>query len=153
MHRSILRGLAAIALAVALVAALVPASGPAAAGQKHDPLEGLTLHPEWGSVTGHGGVLRRGCRMYSYSYDIDPPEGIWAIEIFVSGPGLKALAAGAFMGDYDPKNGTGQFKLCRVTTRYGRFTIEAKVSADDGTGKIIEGRLPADHFRLRRPHR
>ena len=103
MHRSILRGLAAIALAVALVVALVPASGPATAGKKHDPLAGLTLHPEWGSVTGQGGVLKRGCRMYSYTYDIDPPEGIWALEMFISGPGLKALAAGAFMGDYDPR--------------------------------------------------
>ena len=153
MHRSILRVLASLALALAMVVTPGPVSGPAAAGEEHDPLAGLTLHPDWGSVTGKGGVLKRGCRMYTYTYSIDPPEGIWAIEIFISGPGLKRLAAGVFMQGYDPKNNTGDFKLCRVTTRYGRFTIEAKVSVDDGTGKITEGRLPADHFRLRRPHR
>ena len=40
-----------------------------------------------------------------------------------------------------------------MTTRYGRFTIEAKVSTDDGYGEITEGRLPTDSYRLRRPHK
>ena len=109
------------------------------------------MHPEWGSVTGKGGVLKRGCHKYTYSYSIQPPEGIWALEIFISGPGFKHLAAGAFLDGYDPKTGSGRYTLCRVTTRYGKFKIEAKVSSDNGSGHITEGRLPADTFRLRAP--
>ena len=90
---------------------------------------------------------------YTYSYSITPPEGIWALEIFISGPGLKHLAAGAFLDGYDPRTGTGRYKLCRATTTYGRFKIEAKLSTDDGSGHITEGQLPADTFRLRRPRR
>jgi hypothetical protein len=142
-------------LGAAAVAAVLPfalAPGPVtAAGDEPDALAGLAVHPEWGKVTGKSGVLRRGCRMYTYTYSIDPPEGIWAIEVFISGPGFKHLAAGAFLDGYDPKTGTGHYKLCKVTTRYGRFTIEAKVSSDDGSGHITEGRLPADHYRLHRP--
>ena len=111
------------------------------------------MHPEWGSITGKGGVLKRGCHKYTYSYSIQPPEGIWAIEVFISGPGFKHLAAGAFIDGYDPMTGTGHYKLCRVTTRYGKFKIEAKVSADDGPGHITEGVLPPDTFRLHRPRR
>ena len=92
------------------------------------------MHPEWGTVTGKSGVLKRGCHKYTYAYSIQPPEGIWAIEIFISGPGFKRLAAGAFIDGYDPKTGTGHYKLCRVTTKYGKFKIEAKVSSDNGSG-------------------
>ena len=49
-----------------------------------------------------------------------------------------------------PRPAPGRYKLCRVTTRYGKFKIEAKVSADNGSGHITEGRLPADTYRLRR---
>jgi hypothetical protein len=148
MLRSVL---GAAAMAVVLVA---PAPGPVeAAPARPDPLAGLALHPEWGEVTGKGGVLKRGCRKYTYRYTIDPPEGIWALEVFITGPGFKHLAAGAYLGPYDPLTGTGHYKLCKVTTRYGRFIIEAKVSVDNGSGDIIEGRLPADHYRLHRPRR
>jgi hypothetical protein len=138
--------------------ALVPgpaesAPAPAYSGSSADPLDGLPVHPEWGSITGQGGVLKRGCHQYAFSYVIAPPEGIWAIEVFVSGPGFKHLAASAFLDGYDPESGSGRYKLCRVTTRYGRFTIEAKVSVDDGSGHLTEGRLPGDSYRLRRPHR
>jgi hypothetical protein len=143
--------LGAAAVATVLVA-LVP--GPVeAAPAAPDPLAGLAVHPEWGKVTGKGGVLKRGCRKYTFTYSIDPPEGIWALEVFITGPGFKHLAAGAFLDGYDPETGTGHYKLCKATTRYGRFTIEAKVSADDGSGDITEGRLPADHYRLHRPRR
>ena len=63
------------------------AAAPSSAKTQSDPLAGLTLHPEWGTVTGKSGVLKRGCHKYTYSYSINPPEGIWAIEIFISGRG------------------------------------------------------------------
>ena len=157
MLRSMLGAAAAATAAMAL--SLVLAPGPvdavpaASVAQPPDPLAGLTLHPEWGSITGKGGVLKHGCRKYTYSYSVPPPEGIWALEVFISGPGFKHLAAGAFIDGFDAKTGTGHYKLCRVTTRYGRFTIEAKVSSDDGPGHITEGLLPPDTFQLRRPRR
>jgi hypothetical protein len=140
------------ALGVAAALTLAPAPGPAHAASP-DPFAGLTVHSDWGSITGHDGVLRRGCHTYTYSYSITPPDGIWAIEVFISGPGLKHLAAGAYLDGYDPKTGGGTYKLCRVTTRYGTFTIQAKVSVDDGSGHMTEGLLPPDTFKLRRPHR
>jgi hypothetical protein len=145
--------LGAAAAATALSLVLAPGPVEAAPALSPDPLAGLTVHPEWGTVTGKSGVLRRGCHKYSYSYSIQPPEGIWALEIFISGPGFKRLAAGVFLDGYDPKTGTGHYKLCRVTTRYGKFRIEAKVSSDNGSGRVTEGRLTADTFRLRAPGR
>ena len=139
------------AAAVALVVSSGVAAPPVVAAERHDPLDGLAMHPEWGSVKGKGGVLRRGCKKYTYSYSINPPKGIWAIEVFLTGPGGVHLAAGGYMEGYDPQNGTGTYTLCRNSTTYGRFRIDAKLSVDDGFGKITEGRLPADHFRLRRP--
>jgi hypothetical protein len=154
------------AAAAALLLPLLPGPAPAhatalperapstgAAGLRPHPLEGLELHPEWGTITGEAGVLRRGCRTYSYSYAITPPEGIWAIEVYISGPRLKHLAAGAFLDGYDPMSGSGHYTLCKATTRYGTFRIEAKVSIDDGAGHIVEGRLPVDTYRLHRPRR
>jgi hypothetical protein len=145
--RSIVGG-AAAATALSLTAG----AGPAAA-TRHDPLEGVPYHPEWGSVTGHGGVLKRGCHTYTFSYTVTPPDGIWAIEVFISGPGSKHVAAGAFLDGYDPASGSGTYKLCQPTARYGRFSIEAKISVDDGSGDIQEGRTATDTYRLHRRHR
>jgi hypothetical protein len=152
--RSVL-GAATLALAAlspaapAAPGAAVPA--PAYERGKPSPVAGLTLHPEWGTVTAKSGVLRRGCHTYTYRYAITPPEGVWAIEVFISGPGLKHVAAGAFLDGYDPRSGTGHYKLCKATVHYGRFKIETKLSIDDGAGHITEGRLPRDTFRLHKP--
>jgi hypothetical protein len=144
--KSLLAAVAALALSLGLGA------GPAQA-HRPDPLAGLAYHPEWGSVTGHPGVLKRGCHTYAFSYTVSPPgDGIWALEVFISGPGFKHVAAGGFLDGYDPMQGTGSYKLCKPTVRYGRFRIEAKVSSDDGSGTIIEGRTATDHYRLHAPH-
>lgn len=142
MLRSLL-GAAAVAAAVTLV----PPPGAASAAPARDQFETLAVHPEWGSITGHDGKLRKGCRTYTYSYAITPPEGIWALEVVISGPGLQSLGGGAFLDGYDPKVGTGSYTLCRNTTRRGWFTIRAKLSVDQD-GKIIEGQLPPDRFKL-----
>jgi hypothetical protein len=156
LRSMLVAGVAATALSLVLApgpveAAPAPSLAPSSATHSPDPLAGLTLHPEWGSVTGNSGVLKRGCHKYTYSYSIEPPEGIWALEIFITGPGFKHLAGGAFLDGYDPKTGSGRYTLCRVTTRYGTFTIDAKLSSDNGSGHITEGRLPSDTYRLRAP--
>jgi hypothetical protein len=145
---------AAVAVATAVAVSVAPTGGPVrAAAADPDPLQGLAVHPEWGSITGHGGVLKRGCHVYSYAYSITPPDGVWELDVFITGPGMKHVAAGLYLDGYDPKSGTGTYKLCKRSTRYGEYTIDAKVSTDDGYGKITEGRLPTDTYRLRRPHR
>jgi hypothetical protein len=111
------------------------------------------VHPEWGSITGQAGVLRRGCRNYTFTYSITPPEGVWALEVFITGPRMDHVAGGAYLNGYDPETGTGHYKLCRMSSHYGKYTIDAKLSTDDGYGAITEGRLPTDTYRLRRPHR
>lgn len=139
------------AVAVGTTLALAAPAGPVTALERYDPTAGLAVHPEWGTITGHGGVLRRGCKTYSYDYDIQPPEeGTWALEVFISDPNGEYVGGGAFEEDFDPERNTGHYKVCRNTTRYGRFTIKAKltVNSDDRGGQ-----LPPDHFRLRRPHR
>jgi hypothetical protein len=145
---------AAVAVATAVAVSVAPTGGPVrAVPAEPDPLNGLTVHPEWGSITGQGGVLKRGCHVYSYTYSITPPEGIWELDVFITGPGMKHVAAGLYLDGYDPTSGTGTYKLCKRSTRYGQYTIDAKVSTDDGYGKTTEGRLPTDTYRLRRPHR
>lgn len=140
--------------ALAAVAALVwGAVGPVQAAPRADPVAGLAVHPEWGTIGSKNAVLRRGCHTYTYTYAVTPPEGIWALEVFISGPRLKHVAAGAFLDGYDPKTGTGRYTLCRAVTRYGTFRIQAKLSTDDGSGHITEGLLPTATFRLRAPHR
>jgi hypothetical protein len=152
----VLRSLLGAAATVALAVVPVPvnaAPAPAYVKAEPNPVAGLTLHPEWGAVSAENGVLKRGCHTYRYSYAITPPEGIWAIEVFISGPGIKHVAAGAFLDGYDPEAGTGHYKLCKATVHYGRFTIQTKLSIDDGAGHLTEGRLPDDSFRLHRPGR
>ena len=75
MFRS-LAGAAAVATALSLAPVTAPVQ---AAPRSSDPLDGLAVHPEWGSITGQGGVLRRGCKMYTFTYSIPPPEGVWAL--------------------------------------------------------------------------
>jgi hypothetical protein len=117
------------------------------------------VHPEWGQVTGHNAVLKRGCHTYTYSYAITPPEGDWALETFIRGPGPAhgprrvGLANSAFLDGYDPLSGTGHFILCQPSTRSGRFTIKTKLSVQNGPDSYTEGWLPVAHFRLRAPGR
>lgn len=145
------RRIALVAL-VAPLLALTPSAGPATAAPATTAAdEGGVVHPEWGRTKGESGVLKQGCRKYHYTYAINPPAGDWALEIFLSGPKLEHLAAGAFSGGFDPETGRGTYKLCFVTTHYGRFTIKAKLSADNGPDGYVEGWLPPSHFRLHRP--
>jgi len=147
----VLRSVHCASVAATVAALVLP--GPATGVERSAPVDGLTVHPEWGSVTGQGGFLQRGCRSYAYTYAISPPPGIWALEVFIRGPRLHSVAGGAFIDGYDPTSGTGHYTLCRNSTRHGRFTIWAKLSVDDGSGHVTQGALPLDQFRLRRTHR
>lgn len=107
------------------------------------------VHPKWGSVTAPDAVLKRGCKRYSYTYDIKPPPGDWALEIFITGPSRKRVASAAWLTP-DPLRATRKFGLCKAVTRFGRFTIKAKLSVQNGQ-EYVEGWLPPSKFRLHRP--
>ena len=144
MHRALAAALAYVVGCALLTFGLT--SLPAAAAEEE------AVHPEWGSVTAPNAVLRRGCKKYEYTYDITPPPGDWMLDIRIKGPSNKRLAAGVWGSPEDPLRATLPYRLCKPTTRAGRFTIRAYLSVQNGD-EMTEGWLPESHFRLRRPGR
>jgi hypothetical protein len=121
-------------------------------GQPPPPAE----QPTWGTVAGRSAPYAKGCTPYTYDYTVTPPSGVWAIEVFVTGPDGVAAAHGAYLDGYDPEVGSGTFQLCRGTTPEGTFTITAKVSVenrpvDPGPDGVFEGMLPASTFTIVAP--
>jgi hypothetical protein len=139
MSSRVLRGCAPALLAAMLVGA----------GIQTSPAGGET-HPEWGKTRAPDQVLKKGCNNYRYHYRLTPPEGTWALETFIKGPRGKRLASGAFSSDFDPNRDWARFRICKATTRVGRFTIKAKVSVQNGPVEYTEGWLEPSHFRMTR---
>jgi hypothetical protein len=107
-------------------------------------------HPEWGRTIRGDGFLKRSCRNYPYRYELTPPDGLWALETFLIGPGGDALASGAFAIDQNPASGPATFRFCRPSTRPGVFKIRALLSVQDEVGEDYQsGWLPVTKFRLR----
>ena len=143
MHRVLA---AALALVVACGLLAIGFRAPASGAAEEE------VHPEWGSTTAPNAVLRRGCKKYEYSYAITPPDGDWDLEIRIKDPSGKRVAAGYWLKP-DPLTATHKFRLCKATTRTGRFTITANLSVQN-FDEVTEGRLPDSSFRLkRRPRR
>jgi hypothetical protein len=92
------------------------------------PAQADDTHPEWGSTSAPNAVLKKGCKTYTYSYEITPPEGYWSLELFFKGPNGKRVGSEYFLYGADPEADTRELRLCRSTTRVGRFTIKALVS-------------------------
>jgi hypothetical protein len=128
-----------------LVCALIALgiSSPAVAAEEH---------PEWGSTSAPDAVLKKGCQGYTYSYELTPPEGYWSLELFFKGPNGKRVGSAYFLYGADPLSDTETLRLCRRTTKPGRFTIKALLSVENGS-QSEEGWLPESTFRLRAPHR
>jgi hypothetical protein len=103
-----------------------------------------------GSTSATNGVLRRGCRRYSYSYEIATPYDDWTLELTIRDPRQRGVAAEALLGPSDPRADSRTFRLCRWATKAGRFTIHGKLTSYDGTHEEIV-QLPTTTFRLRRP--
>jgi hypothetical protein len=111
------------------------------------------VHPEWGSTSAPDAVLKRGCRNYTYSYRITPPEGYWSLELFFTGPHGKRVGSAYFLYGGDPLADTENLRLCKRTTQPGRYTIKAFLSVEEEDGnQTEEGWLPQSTFRLHRQH-
>jgi hypothetical protein len=138
VRRALLTVLTALGLSV-----LAPSVSTAAAAE---------VHPEWGATSGHDAKIRNGCHRYHYDYALTPPDGDWMLETFLVGPRGKAYGSDYFITGEDPLAGPGTLRLCRQSTKGGRYTIRAKLSVING-GDYYEGWLPDSTFRLRKPRR
>ena len=134
---------AAVALALVPVAGLDTA-GPAAASTGY------------GYVSAANRILRPGCHRYRYHYVVRPGSADWTLETWLYDPKGKPKAAGDFQAGGDPEDGYGRFGLCRVGSRYGRYTITARLRwYDDPVLPIFAATrhtvwLQPAHFRLHR---
>ncbi len=136
---------AALALVVSLLVGGVGLAPPARAMETAPE-----VHPEWGSTSADNGVLKRRCRNYAYRYQLTPPQGDWALETFLIGPGGTPLGSGAMAIGTDPAAGVDRFRICRPSTRPGVFRIRALLSVQDSSGDdYVSGWLPMTKFRLR----
>ena len=108
------------------------------------------VHPEWGKTSTRAHRLKPGCANYRYRYAITPPDGEWALETFLVGPGGDALGHDAMAIGMDGLSGRDSFRFCRASTRPGVFKIRALLSVQDSSGKdYVSGWLPVTKFRLR----
>lgn len=136
--------LTALALALGLVSTTL--TTPAIAGDG-----------DYGRTWRKDGTLRQGCHGYRFAYRVRPAAVLdgadddWAAEFFLVDPRGRGLGTVAKDSDIDPRRGSARFRVCRETTRPGRFRIRGKLSVyDDG---ILEGEvwIKVGRFRLRRP--
>jgi hypothetical protein len=119
-------------LVASVAAAALIASSTAASSYADNPSADPPPHPEWGSVTFADGTLLKGCHTYTFDYAISPPEGIWALEVFITGPDGQGAAGFAALDGYDPEVGTGSYRLCSEAVQPGLYTVTAKVSYTNG---------------------
>ena len=81
----------------------------------------------YGHVRAADGELRPGCHHYGYRYLVKPRTSDWTLETWLYDPRGHPKGAGDFQGGGDPVEGRGSFGLCRVGSRYGRYTIRARL--------------------------
>lgn len=136
-----------LALGLAMGAGLVGATGGAA--------DAGTATSQYGTLSAGDDLLPlpNRCGVYTYSYDLTPPDGEWAIETFVTDPRGNTVASYAALDHYS--NGgttaTTSFTLCRNNTRPGVFTLSAIVSSDDGNGTVTSYQMTPATFTLAAP--
>jgi hypothetical protein len=140
LRQTMLGSLATVLLASALL--VTGSTTPARAG--------VVKHHEWGSISAPDAKLRKGCRSYAYSYSLTPPEGDWALELFLVGPGKERLGSNVHLVGQDPLSATSRFTICRATTTYGRFMIRGRLSVQNGPEEYDEGWIKPGFFKLTR---
>jgi hypothetical protein len=95
-----------------------------------------------GTTTMADQFLHRGCRTYAYSYSVTAPTGDWVLETFLIDPDGHSVSSGVFTSDSEPATGSSAFGVCRSATRFGRFTIEGKLTTYDGWDEAVASITP-----------
>lgn len=141
--RALLRPLLAAPLSALMISgALVLGAAPAGAAA-------VPVEPSWGKTSAPNAVLAKGCKKYAYRYKLTLPTDDWEVDLVIKDPRGDKIASAYLLSDSEPTRDKRWFRLCRPSTKPGRFTIRAKVSSWDGWEED-ERRLPNSHFRLRR---
>ena len=109
----------------------------------------------WGTTKSKNHVLRSGCHNYAYRYRINPPNGDWAAEIFLSGPTKVKIASAALISESDPAKGVLQWRMCRPSVTYGRYKMRMKITYRTGPSGfgLVTGWVKPSFFKLTRPRR
>ena len=145
-RKTLLRSVAALSLALSLLAgALVAGALIAPASGSHDP-----RYRHWGSTDGRNAVLRFGCNNYKYTYVINPPDREWSAELFLDDPTGETLASAAFDNFSEPKRGSATWRICKPSTRPGRFKIRMKITTYVSSQDFRVGWVEPSYFRLRK---
>jgi hypothetical protein len=66
-------------------------------------------------------------RRYRYHYVVEPGTSDWTLETWLYDPRRRPKGSDDFQGGGDPVDGHGSFGLCQVGSRYGRYTIKARL--------------------------
>jgi hypothetical protein len=128
------------ALALLLAAYAVPAT---AATPATDAGSGAS-----GWAQGRSGPLHDGCHRYTYRYGVDVPTESWSLEVRIVDPAGKAVATDLLHAATEAAAGRRGYRLCKPSTRAGRFTVRARLVTIDGwTTEAVA--LERTHFRLR----
>lgn len=138
-----LAGLAGRSALTALAVALLLVAGTLTA-PAHAYREDL------GQLTMKSRFLKHGCHDYRYRYAVDPPPGDWALEIFlVHKRSGTSVAHGGVVGGQEATSGVRRFRLCRPSTRPGRYVVRGRLSVQDAFD-YREWWIRPDHFRFYR---
>jgi hypothetical protein len=113
------------------------------------PATATATTSEYGHTRSKDRVLKYGCNNYRYTFVVKAPTDDWTLETFLKDPDGETLASGTFSSDSEPNKGHGRFRICRNSTRPGKFTIKAKLVWYRGYEEH-QARFDPSHFRLRR---
>jgi hypothetical protein len=107
---------------------------------------------QYGTLSAASGSLPAAnqCGTYTYSYDIAPPPGDWALETTVIDPRGLAVSSFAVIGGYSPggANASTSYTLCSNNTLPGTFTITGKLSTSDANSKVTNYEMTPATFTL-----
>jgi hypothetical protein len=103
-----------------------------------------------GKLSAGDKVLEKGCHFYRYRYVVRAKASEWTLEVYLKDPTGEIIASNTKDSSADPKRAHGKFRLCRYSTRPGKFAIKGKLTRYNGydtkTGWVKPG-----SFRMRLP--
>jgi hypothetical protein len=105
-------------------------------------------HARLGKLWAGNKVLEPGCHNYRYQYHVRARAVEWSLETYLRDRTGQTVASNAKDSEINRKRGQGRFRLCRYSTKPGRFKIIGKLTRYNGyeqrTGWVKPG-----YFRMR----
>lgn len=142
--------LATLSLLLGLTLGLGVIGAPATGVTSPETAERAGTFQPWGMTRAPDQVLRKGCRSYKYRYAVNPPSDDWTAEVFLVDPRGRTITHNGFFPASDPATATRYWRICRATTKPGRFKMRMKITWWDGYDSQV-GWVKPGYFRLARP--